>query len=292
MTGITDKPLVTPTGKQELDSKEEIIRCGFRKRPLRDGGGKPSWGRIAPNLRSRSKLAEKGNATQAMALEASWDFAHSLASQQETQPFSEDLLLRIATVLGAELEVAHGQPFRLKLLNQLLLEAGDVDAGFPLELAEGLPLGVTNQLPRTEVWPSKEELSGQPLEDEDPPSLSSHKNYTSAEDHMEILEKTYEEEVLQGMVEGPCSLEEAAQICRCSPDELCFGALGAVEEIDKVRTIHDASVNSVNDHIRKNSLERTTAPTLMDGTHAIHWLKRNTGMQRGGATGLKEHVDH
>ena len=76
------------------------------------------------------------------------------------------------------------------------------------------------------------------------------------------------------MVAGPFTEAQAAAFCNCKTDELCFGALGAVDELDKIRTIHDASINGVNAHIRKNSPEKTTAPTLMDGMRALHWLHK------------------
>ena len=65
------------------------------------------------------------------------------------------------------------------------------------------------------------------------------------------------------MVEGPFTAEEAAKACGCLPHELRPGPLGAVEELDKIRTIYDGSVGGQNDSIRSHTVERTTAPTTV-----------------------------
>ena len=283
-----DRPLVTPTWQLQIDSKEEIIRCGFRQRPIRDGGGKPSYGRMAPNMRPISALALKGDEIRKLVEGQRERFEHSLATQSKDHPFEEHVLSEIRSVLGDDMTIADGQPFHLRLLHQLLTEAGDVDADFPLQLETGLPLGVEEVLPRTMVWPSKDELRGRAWEEDDLEPPGSHDNYSSAKDNFGTLEETYLEEVKQDMVLGPMSRLGAAALCKCTVEELCFGALGAVEEADKIRTIHDASINNVNDHIRQHSLERTTAPTLMDGMHAIHWVIHHDPADRGGgASGPK-----
>ena len=70
------------------------------------------------------------------------------------------------------------------------------------------------------------------------------------------------------MVYGPCTPLAAARICGCSPDDLIHGALGGKDEGDKIRTIHDTTANHVNDRIRANQQEKTTAPTINDWQHA------------------------
>jgi hypothetical protein len=75
---------------------------------------------------------------------------------------------------------------------------------------------------------------------------------------------------------GPFDLPAAASACHCLPSELCCGALGAREEFDKVRTIHDGTVNNVNTHIRANSAEKTTAPGVADVLHSL--LSNRTNM--------------
>ena len=55
--------------------------------------------------------------------------------------------------------------------------------------------------------------------------------------------------------------------------ELCPGPMAAIDEGDKIRTIYDGSWGGANAHIQANCLERTTAPTVMDCLHGIHWLQ-------------------
>ena len=47
----------------------------------------------------------------------------------------------------------------------------------------------------------------------------------------------------------------------------------AIDEGDKVCTIHDGSWGGANAHTQANCEERTTAPTVMDCLHGIHWLQ-------------------
>ena len=84
-----------------------------------------------------------------------------------------------------------------------------------------------------------------------------------------------------GMTLGPLTLQQAAQICMCEPHEICAGALAGKPEgryLDKLRTIHDATINHVNDWIRRNQHEKTTAPTLHDAMTALHHCPPNTVM--------------
>ena len=62
------------------------------------------------------------------------------------------------------------------------------------------------------------------------------------------------------------------------------GPLAGIDEGDKVRTIHDGSVGGANDIIRNQTVERTTAPTVLDGVQAFHWLAAE-GPPSQGASG-------
>ena len=97
-------------------------------------------------------------------------------------------------------------------------------------------------------------------------------NYPSAADFSKEIRATFEEEVALGMTVGPLSRQEAAELCECDPTELCPGPLAGIDEGDKVRTIYDGSVGGANAKIQQNTKERTTAPTVLDCVHAIHWL--------------------
>ena len=116
-------------------------------------------------------------------------------------------------------------------------------------------------------------------QEELPPELEEHANYPSADKHEDLVEETFLEEKHFGLVDGPFTRREAADICQCREDELVPGPLGAIQEVDKVRTIFDGSIGNQNLHIRSNTLERTTAPTVLDCATALHWLHEARNQQ-------------
>ena len=208
------------------------IQIGFKTRPLRDGGGKPSIGRLIPPNRPSSPLTLLGQRI----LEATSDSGLVLrpgASLQQS-PFSPDFLseLRRQSWLVAsdiltnktgtsgpdfsEVEVlAAGQPYYLKLVELLLLSSNDPDAHFPPSLEEGVPLGVEEEtLDSSHVWPTKEEMTGG-----ESTSLlldvEAHSNYSSAIIHEDVIEQTVMEELSLELVAGPFSATEAADYCGC-----------------------------------------------------------------------------
>ena len=71
---------------------------------------------------------------------------------------------------------------------------------------------------------------------------------------------------------APSPTKEAASRCGCGIEDLCPGPLAGIDEGDKIRTIYDGSVGGANDTIRNQTVERTTAPTVLDGVQALHWL--------------------
>ena len=123
------------------------------------------------------------------------------------------------------------------------------------------------------VWPTKEELRGSPDDWEDLPSPTGRHNYDSAEAFSDSIKETFIEEKAMGLVEGPFTKQEAADRCGCNPTQLCPGPMAAIDEGDKIRTIYDGSFGGANAHIQQNSTEKTTAPTVMDCVHGIHWLR-------------------
>ena len=79
------------------------------------------------------------------------------------------------------------------------------------------------------------------------------------------------------MVLGPLDESQAAELCDCSVQQLCHGALAGKPEArygEKFRTIHDATVNHVNEWIQAHQHQRTTAPTLQDMLTCLHNLSR------------------
>ena len=270
-----DRPTLDPK-RLCLDGYQAQLQIwlGAKTRPIRDGGGKPSRGRLTPMHRAWSSLQAKG----AIIMQAVEPHVAGLQWGPQTgteHPFPESLLAEVRTALGpSDLhQVAPGQPFFLELLHHVASEDSDPDARYPLELIKGVPLGVTEQTLRSpDVWPLKEELAGQPMEQHNLEDVVAHANYQSAILHEDTIEQTFNEERNLDMVAGPFEAEEAASFCQCSIPDLFPGPLGAVEELDKVRTIYDGSVGHQNDHIRKHTVERTTSPTVADLTAALHWL--------------------
>ena len=150
--------------------------------------------------------------------------------------------------------------------------ADDPDSQYFEILKTGVPLGVKEPpLKSPGIWPTKEELKGEsPLDGalEDPRGRG---NYASSDDIRDM-----------DMVLGPLTAQEAASLCGCDIPELCPGPMAAIDEGDKIRAIYDGLWGGANAHIQANTEERTTAPTVMDCLHGIHWLQasqKRTGTQ-------------
>jgi len=255
------------------------VQHGFKHRPLRDGGGKPSPGRWSPADRPHNDVSSKGK--QILSLVGTADVMKTALARikegDKNHPFTEAFLHEIRCILcPSHLHgVEPGQPFHLDLIAYLAKEAGDPDWQWPLICKHGVPLGVDEPaLDTPGIWPTKNELRGQDYEDDSHiPEPQGRDNYLSAEKHADTIEETFYEEKELDMVEGPFTADEAAAVCGCLVHELCTGALGAVEESDKIRTIFDGTVIFVNEWIRRLCREKTTAPTLADALQALHWLR-------------------
>ena len=192
--------------------------------------------------------------------------------------------------------MAPGQPFYLNLISALAEAGGDADTFYPKDIATEVPPGVTTPTWTSPgIWPTNEELKGESPLWEDFLLPIGRDNYSSAKDFSSQVRQTFVEEVDMGMVEGPLNQEEAALRCGCTPPELCPGPLAAIDEGDKIRTIYDGSWGQANSHIQQNTVEKTTAPTIMDCVQAIHWLnttkEKSTGAVASG-TDLGWHPSH
>ena len=289
---VSDRPSSLPLAHRvSLMDENLVVQLGFRTRPLRDGGGKPSPGRLPPPLRSTTRLAQLGAKIQHLTDPFSQAVRMSISCGEQHHPFPDGLLHQIRKVMGATPEegVAAGQPFFLTLISRLAKEAGDPDWEYPLILQEGVPLGVDEATLTTPgIWPTKEELKGIPEEYEDlAPPVGRH-NYDSAEDFSDAIKQTFEEEKLLDMVEGPFTKQEAANRCGCVPSQLCPGPMAAIDEGDKIRTIYDGSFGGANSHIQQNTSEKTTAPTVMDCMHGIHWLHASSALDSGDHTAVSQ----
>ena len=113
-------------------------------------------------------------------------------------------------------------------------------------------------------------------------------NYDSAEEFSDAIKQTFEEERLLDMVEGPFTKQEAANRCSCSPSQFCPGPMAAIDEGDKIRTIYDGSFGGANSHIQQNTSEKTTAPTVMDCMHGIHWINAAASLSPGDHTAVSQ----
>ena len=125
-----------------------IVQSGFKTRPLRDGGGKPSSGRPPP-LRPQSKIAHIGDSIAPLAQSCAQEVQMSINRGDRKHPFPQEFLQRtrqhIAQAIGLNLnateEVAPGQPFYLNLISALAEAGGDADTLYPKDIATGFFLG-------------------------------------------------------------------------------------------------------------------------------------------------------
>ena len=283
----------------------EKVQLGHKSRPLRDGGGKTSNGRFAPGDRPAPKLREICKILESVALDpvdpskpegpsVLEQIQKSIGTGNKSCPIPAATLGKARYMVAAQLltwspgvkqihrdflnwsKRHEGQPFYLHLLHMLAVHCEDLDADYPLQLQEGVNLGVDAPLlPDPGVWPTKEELGEMP-KDLDPCPPQAEVNYPSAAKFEDNIEATFKEEKDLGMVQGPFTPAQAAEFCGCDISELIIGALAAIDEGDKIRTIFDASITWVNDWIRLNSFHKTTAP----GLHDLLWARMRC-QQRG-----------
>ena len=275
---VKDRPTSTPTSRiQALLDPTVLVRLGFKVRPLRDGGGKPSPGRQPPPLRKPPPvLVELGKKILALASPWSTKVFDSIHKQEKVHPFPEDLLTNVRALIcpASDSSCSPGQPFYLEHIQFLAQLAGDPDAAYCTTLKQGVPLGVDTPVLRSpDIWPTKEELKGEISPDPALEAPTGRENYSSAETHAADIRATFVEEMAMDMVLGPFTASEAASHCNCLVSELCPGPMAAIDEGDKIRTIYDGSWGRANAHIQAHCAERTTAPTVMDCMHGIHWLQ-------------------
>ena len=288
----TDRPRDTVATPSKHHTPDIQVTIGHKQRPLRDGGGKPSPGRKHPTQRSHPlrglgtamlAVATTEMATSPEVRAATLDLAGGRCKEC---PYNETHVDRFRSIIAeyanCDMHCHPGQPFCLNALTALATIAGDPDAHFPRTCIEGVPLGVEEYLPDvSHIWPNKTELADedalQQADHEQPPPPHQADNYPSAREHEGAIEATYAEEVQLGLVEGPLNEAQAAETCRCTPNELCHGALAGKLEgryLDKLRTIHDGTVNCVNPWIQLHQRQRTTAPTLADLMLALGLTRR------------------
>ena len=247
-----------------------IVREYHRVKHFRDGGGLPSLGNWSLMERPKARLLRLGRLLEEVCIDNDLrTHVDRLYKEKSGCPFSDEVLTQTRDIIGHYCELRpedrqradEGQPFYLQLMSSVANKAGDPDSLYPLKVVAGVPLGVEEPIEATPgIWPKKKN------EDPEPPGLPTNSdNYPSAVEHTQTIRETYIKERKLGMTKGPFkNRAEAARFCGIPLPKVCKGALGAREEKDKVRTIHDGTVNHVNPWIQKNIPEKTTAPRPAD----------------------------
>ena len=115
------------------------------------------------------------------------------------EKFKEQMLHFVIDKLGAKVEdarIAAGQSFRLRLFSLLLKQFGDPDWELPESMAEGVPLGVGVELPRTPAV--YEEQVKWSLEEDYDGAIHEVSNYESVRGHESEVLRLFQEEEQEG----------------------------------------------------------------------------------------------
>ena len=98
----TDRPLSqTQSPKMTLEDDPVRVQLGFRIRPIRDGGGKPSQGRLPPPLRRHPPCGDLCRELAAICEPWVEDFTSSIHSGNKAHPFSIHLLRELREKLAS-----------------------------------------------------------------------------------------------------------------------------------------------------------------------------------------------
>ena len=139
----TDRPeILTWQHTSNLEENPVRVQIGFRYRPLRDGGGKPSPGIRPPHRRPTSKIAHKG--ANILRLIQPWlpSLAPRLDVTSKAEMFTESQLEELRQILSPQVHHRfEGQPFYLDLRSELATEANDPDHEYPKTLEKGCTVG-------------------------------------------------------------------------------------------------------------------------------------------------------
>ena len=181
------------------------------------------------------------------------------------QNFIEELVEIMASWIEAQdlavpglVDIAEGQPLRLKLLRAILQAAED---HFLVQAETGLPVRILEPLPRTphvfepqEKWP----LENSPWE----PALAWAwvPNYGSTREHLDFAKEKFQEEIEEGLMEkmSPDTFRER--------ENTAIAALAVIvedEEKGKKRLIHDAT-HGVRVNHRIKCRDKLRAPGARD----------------------------
>ena len=226
-----------------------------RERPFHDGGGLCSPGRWPKTKRMlpdgvggdffKDLKARLGKywSRETGGKDDLHTFVLRLAAKQfTTSPFKEPFLEECLEVLkqafcldDEDMKIALPQCFRLTALTKVLRAYGDPDWRFPQTLIGGVPIGVDEELPRTPaVYEAKVKWALGDDFDNPERDRSNYKSMLGLEEKVQALFK--EEEALGWMEEFT---EEDAR--KRFGDRLYVSSLAVIDEITKVRVVHDAT---------------------------------------------------
>ena len=267
------------------------VRQRKRTRPLESGGGLCDPGRWPPTRRRYpDDAAVERIREQLEAMILRWEhrlggperlrnlFYALVRKKVEASPIPDDLLGDLAKGVDAVLSAQGFHPetrnedtpqvFQIRRLQAALQICQDPDEKILDEYAVGVWLGVDKPLPRTPAvfsrktkWRLREEEAALRTDWKD--------NYTSAEEHKDVLKKQFTKDYASGRIVF-WRLSEARAFYG---DRLAVGALGVIEEgPEKFRIIHDGSHEiKVNHRIRVlDQLATPLAADMMSVQREIH----------------------
>ena len=161
----------------EISDWPMYLQMAFKQRPLRDGGGKPSLGRLAPWTRPLSKAAAMGAKICVLTLPWGDKLEESLSLGDGSHPLGPAGGYQGDPGAGGR-PTAEGQPFFLDILHSVALNLQDPDHQFPRDLEQGVPLRFTDPpLASPGIWPLKKELKGEEPEFQKLPHPTGRGNY-------------------------------------------------------------------------------------------------------------------
>ena len=149
---ISDRPTTLPiTHDPNLSDKVMYLQMAFKQRPLRDGGGKPSLGRLAHLATVQSSSDGGQDLCPHFAMGGQAPKFALVGGRGTSLPEGPAGGYREILAPGAG-RPAEGQPFFLDILRSV----------FPRDLEQGVPLRVTDPpLASPGIWPLKSELTGE-----------------------------------------------------------------------------------------------------------------------------------
>ena len=162
---VVDRPSTTPVSRlQALLDPTVMVRLGFKVRPLRDGGGKPSPGRSPPPLRKPApSLVDLGKKILGLATSVVDKVLGSIHRQDKHHPFPPALLAQVRSLVpGSHQDTpSDRQPFSWITFGEWqrwpMIQTPNTLRSWKM----GCHWEWENHPSR--VWPTKEELKGESL---------------------------------------------------------------------------------------------------------------------------------